>query len=168
MALILDATPGGEDSNTYIVLSGALEYFESRLYADSFVDAASGYQEQALAMATRQLDERFIWSGTITFSGQALDWPRENVINCDGYEVDSETIPVEIQEATCEQALYLLQSDSTQYPSVLTKGFKYAKVDTLEIEPSWEFIASKISPQVYISKCLGLNKTSFNVLDRGL
>jgi len=128
MALVLDATVNGADSNTYITLADADTYFESRLYGTSWTDATDDIKNRSLAMATRMLDDLFRFQGTKLTAAQALRWTRAGVYDIDGYYVSSASIPGPIEEATCEQALELLKSDVTTSPELLTQRSDRSKL----------------------------------------
>jgi len=66
------------------------------------------------------------WPGLKTVHTQDRDWPRQGVIDREGYAVSSVTVPVQIENATYEVALRQLQS-----PGSLTTDFtpnKYSRV----------------------------------------
>ena len=56
---------------------------------------------RAIITATRLIDGYFDWNGSPATDSQSLDWPRQ----IDG--IDSATVPVEIQLATCAEVAYL-------------------------------------------------------------
>jgi len=65
MALTLDATAKGADSNSYVSVSEAISYFEGRLdSADTWATAVAGAttEEVALVMATSRLERQVICS----------------------------------------------------------------------------------------------------------
>lgn len=163
MALVLDATVGGEDSNTYVTLADAETYFESRLYGSSWTSATDDNKNRSLAMATRMLDDLFRFQGCKLTSAQALRWPRSSVYDIDGYYVSSEAIPTPLEEAACEQALELLKSDVTTQPELLSQGFKKAKVGPLEVEADLSFqpaSMSKNATNAIVGAGLGTLKSS--------
>jgi hypothetical protein len=145
MTLVLDATVGGEDSNTYITLADANTYFESRLYGTTWTSATDDNKNRSLAMATRMLDDLFVFQGDKLTCAQALRWTRSGVYDIDGCYVATDAIPTPIEEATCEQALELLKSDVTTQPELLAKGFKKAKVGPLEVEADLSFQPASMS-----------------------
>lgn len=163
MALVLDDTIGGEDSNTYISLADAETYFESRAYKDAWANATDGDKDIALVQATRTIDASYEFSGVKASRTQALRWPRSGAYTCDGYSISSEIIPEGIRNATCEQALEILKRDTTTLPSSLTRGVKSAKICEMEFESSWSFAPQDISKEADLQisgNCLGTKKSS--------
>jgi len=145
MALVLDDTVGGEDSNTYISLTDADTYFESRLDSTNWDAATDAVKDESLAMATRMLDDMYNFIGCIASNAQALRWPRTRVYDRDGRYLPSDENPTQVKNATCEQALYLLSGDVTTTPVLLTQGFKKAKVGPLMVEADLSFTPSQMS-----------------------
>ena len=124
MALVLDATVGGEDSNTYSLLATADTYFESRLYTDTWDDADDADQDKALAQATRLLDQWYTWAGEAASAEQALRWPRIDAYDLDGNLIASDELPANLVYATAELAMALLADDRTADSDVATQGLK--------------------------------------------
>lgn len=112
MALTFDATLEGAAANSYITEAEAAAYFDGRLNADPWTNAAQGTRQRALVMATTRL-ERVTWLGSPTTTTQRLKWPRSGVRDELGTLFTGDTIPRPLQEATCELALHLLRLGST-------------------------------------------------------
>lgn len=93
---------------------------------------ASG-REKAIIWATRILEGMMDWRGSIRTVDQALRWPRSGVVDDDGRNLDYDTIPARLEEATAELALFLLGRDTFVMPSLLGQGFSRAKVGSLEV-----------------------------------
>lgn len=108
--MVIDATPSGVSSNSYVTLTEANAYFAMRLNADDWSDAEESDKEKALVMATYRLEQETydFWRST---QSQALKWPRVGVINPDGVDVPSNLIPIEVKNATYELALTMLKTD---------------------------------------------------------
>lgn len=70
-------------------------------------------KEAALRKGTAYLDSHYRgrWKGTKGDSSQVLAWPRNSVLDEDGYAVDPETIPQRVKDACCEAALRMLAGD---------------------------------------------------------
>ena len=142
MALV--TTPGAANANSYCSAAEADAYFETRLH-DSVWDTLDD-PEAALIWATRLLDERFVWAGTINSSSQALRWPRIGVYNDDGVEMDSATIPQWLKNATAELALKLAASDRTDDAS--SSGLRDMKVGPIELTFDKHYNIPTIPPSV--------------------
>ena len=129
MALVIDASAGGVSANSYVTLTDAEAYYESRLHSSEWDDVADTVKNEGLAMATMLFDSEILWMGTPTSTTQALRWPRENVSNPESVEVDSATIPTFLANATAEFALWLIQDDRLKEPD--TQGFTQIKVGSI-------------------------------------
>lgn len=133
MALVLDATVGGANANSYVTVAEADTYFEGRLYATDWTGATTENKTTALVMATTVLDDWAEWVGSKAdlIENQALRWPRYNVEHRDGEWFDSDVIPAFLRRAVCEEAIYLLGKDPTAAPD--TQGFSSLRVASLAL-----------------------------------
>lgn len=159
---MINATPGSVSANSYVTTSEADSYFDTRLYSSVWSTALSGDQESSLISSTRQLDEEYIWNGTQTYEDQALGWPRTGAYNCENLAISGTVIPPEIKNATYEQAIYLLTSDTTIVPTVLTQGIKRGKLDVLEFEADANLVAEKLSDNIALCLAFGYLRNSNN------
>lgn len=132
MALILDATIGGDAANSYSTRLQATEYHEGRLFATAWTGASTGDQDAALVWATRLLDNHFDWTAGKYTLTQALRWPRFGALDRDGHLIDALILPISLIEATAELARILIGSDRTL--EVGTEGLKSLKVDVIKLE----------------------------------
>lgn len=149
--MTLDATPGGVDANTYLTMAEANEYFKNRLHSslwDSLEDKDPGLQT-----ATRLLDRWVYYPGEKASESQALDWPRDGVVDEDGYYVSDDIIPKQIKEATCELLYFMIEDDPTA-PNDMD-GIKSLKVGSLQIVAEDHFNSdSSVIPEA-VWKALG-------------
>ena len=114
MASVIIVTPGDASANSYCSRAVADAYHENRLHAATWTDASDDTQDAALIMATRVLDQQFIWEGIRTFPTQRLDFPRDGLLTDEGeHALDSTTIPGPMQFATAEFGRLLIDSDTT-------------------------------------------------------
>jgi hypothetical protein len=125
-----NSTPGYSLATSYPSLDEAKEYFKYRLHSSLWADFAS--KSAALMTATRLLDRWVGWYGNKTTEDQALSWPRDGVVDKDGYYVENDIVPSDIKEATCELAYAMLEDDVTATDDL--KGIKSLKVGSLAIE----------------------------------
>lgn len=125
MAFVFDPSVGTATSNSYASVSEADDYFAAHLDGSDYWSTLSTAKKQAaLFQATARIDrERF--GGQLTFYGtQRLQWPRAGIVdrnyqandtyaptfaNTGYYYRSQDTIPMELKQATFEQALYLLK-----------------------------------------------------------
>lgn len=58
--------------------------------------------------ASQYLDAEYggRWRGTRANDDQGLDWPRNGVVDADGYEYDNDELPTELEQATAVMAYY--------------------------------------------------------------
>ena len=134
MTLVIVATVGAADANSYITLAEAKAYCEANLYAAEW-DAMTDVQKNAaIVMATRLLDaDKWLWSGTATSSSQALCWPRVGMISRNGYSVPDNMIPRELKDATAEFARQLVVSDRQQDNDPVRQGIASVRAGTVSI-----------------------------------
>lgn len=117
--MTLDATVGGEDSNSYVTEAQADAYFLTTLGSDLWRDVAttSARKEAALVTAARKVDNLGYYGCKID-EFQALEFPRYAYQSRSGtWDVDSSgtvIIPVQVQNAQCECALWLLQNEGPE------------------------------------------------------
>jgi len=163
--MAVDATVGGVDANSYGTLAEAKDYFKGRLNSDTFDEADSPVQEQALRTAVVYLDSRVKWIGDIKdqTTPQALAWPRVYDFNADTPEdiiVLGEAIPGDLKKAQYEFALYLLDvgepEDSNSLDSIkvgsLSIDFNEFKDSELIPDTIWpliSYLGSRLTPKAY-------------------
>ncbi len=171
MALVLDTTIGGEDSNSYISLADAETVMESVLYKDDWEAATDDNKNIALVLATRTLDEEINFYGSRTSADtQALEWPRYNCPKRTGTYgwinyFDSDIIPDFVEYATTVLANSLLGEDRSADSD--TKGFKELKVDVLFLKVDKDDRADVLPDKVWdIVKFYGTKASSLNYLVR--
>jgi hypothetical protein len=130
MALVLikeDGT-GKVDANSYASAADGDAYFDGHLYATVWTGALLANKEKALVFATRLIDANYQFGGMKTSATQALLWPRVGCADPDAEDglVESDVIPKNLRDATCEMARELLTVDRTSAPP--GEGLKYVNV----------------------------------------
>lgn len=130
----LVATAGAVNANSYCTLAEGNTYHESHLYASTWTDGEDDNKIIALVWATRLLDEQYDWVGEKISSTQALRWPRSGVIDRDGWEVDFDTIPQFLKNATAELARQLMTSDRFGTRDSAQAGIKSVKAGSVAVE----------------------------------
>lgn len=108
MALVLN-------TNSYVEVTDANTYFETRIDSASWENAADSLKEEALVTATQIIDNN-PWIGSAVSLSQALAWPRKNAIYYDnrmGQQItfSESEIPNLVKIAVYEQALHLLNNE---------------------------------------------------------
>lgn len=124
----LVATPGGTDSNAFCDVATADTYHIDKLFNQDWDDFATLKKADALIQATFILNS-LDWYGSVDpDSGQALRFPRKDLLDKDGRELTG--IPTFLVIATCELALKLLRSEDVSQPV----GTKRVKAGSVEME----------------------------------
>jgi len=139
MSLTLITTPGATNSNSYATVAEANTYHDSvREEADLVWSALhDGKKARLLVMATRLIDEHFVFLGHEKNNDQALAWPRTGVLKDGKYAtglvdtVDNDTIPQFVKDATAEFARILSAEDTTADDD--TAGFKQIMVQGISL-----------------------------------
>ena len=132
MALVIDDTLGGANSNSYVNLADATTYFSTQLYSDTWTNATDDDQRnRALVMATERIDkEDFLGSrGSIT---QSLKFPRLNLPLVDGIDF-SGIIPIGLKKATYILAQYMLTTNMNQLGSK-SDSIQQVKVGSIDVK----------------------------------
>jgi hypothetical protein len=134
MPPVIVETAGDPNANSYVSVAEADLYFDGRLGAIAWSGATADEKKQALVMGASRLQQlRYV--GTATYEDQALLWPRQNVLDDDGFLVDDETVPEMVRHAQLELALYLLANkDVDVYAPTGLESFKRVKTPAVEIE----------------------------------
>lgn len=131
MALIIDATVSGANSNSYATLIEAKTYFDARLHTDIWTDSTDDVKNKALAMATRRIEQEKFYGDRAT-NTQKLKFPRVNIGYLDGVLLDS-IIPEMLKEAQFELAIHLLSTDMSQ-KSVDTGNIAEASMGSFSVK----------------------------------
>lgn len=131
MALVLDDTLGGANSNTFLSRADADTYAEADFYGTVWNDATDAQKDQTLVMATKRLCLEKYYGDRETTT-QALCFPRLGIGTIDGIAMDS-IIPPQIKEATYQLAKYMLSVDMSMKKAV-EQTTKKEKVGSLEVE----------------------------------
>ena len=139
MSLTLITTPKATNANSYATVAEANTYHNTiREEADLVWSALhDGKKARLLAMATRLIDEHFVFMGYKSDSTQALHWPRSGVVKDGKYahgtfqNLDENTIPQFVKDATSEFARILSAEDTTADDD--TAGFKQIMVQGISL-----------------------------------
>jgi hypothetical protein len=132
--MAIDATVGGNSSNSYLSLADADSLIAERVGDTSaWTDAQDSDKEKALISATRRLDQQ-TFKGCKTLNTQALKWPRYDVEDEDGYPYASDSIPIPIKHATAELAFVLI-NDPTLLDDTGLEAFDAISTGDTSITP---------------------------------
>jgi hypothetical protein len=108
MPLIQENGTGVTDANAYVTEADVDDYFDLRDNTDWNNYAGSNDKEAAIIRATTALDNmyRYQLPGYRTFGrGQTLEWPRTAAYDYEGLLIDTQEIPTEVIQCTCEFAV---------------------------------------------------------------
>ena len=121
----LNATAKSATANSYLTLAEANTYMETVRPEDeqTWLKQSEPTRERLLMLATRTIDDHFLFIGSKTSSGtQALQWPRSGVPE-DGkwsrryYDnFDDDTVPQVVKNATAELARHMVDNDKYAEP----------------------------------------------------
>lgn len=171
MALTLVTTPKSASANSYASVAEANSYFEKRLHKSTWEDADDEDKKIALIWATQLLDEKVQWDGIQSDSNGALRFPRIGLYTQDGNEIDSDTIPQFLKNATAEFAMHLIAEDRTAEANRDLKGFKSITADVIQVKVDTNSMNSQkptMPPSVWsIIKFYGILYGKHRTLVRG-
>ena len=127
--MAIDATVGGDSSNSYVTLEEATAYFGERLRADAWAGASEADREKALLQACRHIERSrplvnrrpygypTVPAESLAYDplapsnpNQALSFPRKK----DKASGGDYAIPQPVKDAQCEEALALLARGAEQ------------------------------------------------------
>ncbi len=138
-ATTLVATAGSASANTYCTRDDANTYHEDRVgqsvSGTTWGDASDDVKDKALLMATRSIDDLFIWAGAVVDFTQALLWPRAGLQYRSLDNVLTTVIPTDLRDATAEFARQLIKDPGRADDSDLeVKGIRRIKAGSVEME----------------------------------
>lgn len=153
MPLIPETGTGVANANSFVSRSFFDSYFEDRGLLEPIEDAFSDEQiEGAILYATRDIDQSYHWTGVRQTTAQALGWPRVGARNKEDKVITSGTVPLVLQEATCERArdhlLVRALNQATDPEEELTR----LKVGPIEL--SWDRVSGALPENSYFSVLL--------------
>lgn len=97
-------------------------------------------KESALLRAMSWLEAK-AWKGRKVKRDNPLEWPRREVVDRNGYDVQTDIVPAPVVNALCEAALRELASSGSLQPDQ-GRDSHLSAVKVGEIELSWEAGAS--------------------------
>lgn len=139
--MAIDATVGGASANSYVTMAEAHDYFDQRIPSTAWFETESTPDREAALVTGRiRLDqERFRGvpklplSGTLVSQTQALKWPRQGVVDDEGWTYRDDVIPGRIKRAQMELAYAVLSGDLALAQTGLER-FSRARVGPLEVD----------------------------------
>jgi hypothetical protein len=136
--MALTVTPGSATADAFVTVADCDNYCTAQGLTDwtGAADSPADVKEAAIRRATAHLSNAFSWKGSRTAGrSQALAWPRLDVEDEEGNEVDSDAIPVEIVQACCHIAAAEVATPGVMNPTVdLTARIKRERIGPIETE----------------------------------
>lgn len=142
--LIVEDGSGMMNANSYVTLAYADQYAVNRNYS-GWVSQSDYVKSAAIIKAMDYVDNIFDWKGRKMYKDQALNFPRANIIDDDGFNYSGE-IPERLKKAICEAA-FLVYSQYTLYASQDPNGQikkDRKKADVVETEKEY-FSSSEVT-----------------------
>lgn len=131
MAFVVEDGTGLTNSNSYVSVDFANEYFTDINYQPDWFTRSTDERQRSLMNATQYLDIQYHYKGRKSKIDQSLAFPRTDAFDKDGYEISG--VPTVIKKSTCELAVKSFSETLHQDKS--RKGYrKLEKVDTIEVE----------------------------------
>lgn len=132
MSIVTEDGTGKSDAESFIALATATQYHADRGNTAWAALASDALREQALRRATDYMEQTYgqKWKGARSTDAQALSWPRYDVC-ANGFDVDSDVVPVAVQRACAELAL---RAAAGELAPDLGRLAKREKVDVIETE----------------------------------
>lgn len=150
MALTVEDGSGLATADAYASVSEVDTYLDLYGAPDAWSSSSTIQKEQAIRAATRYLDSIYNgrWTGRRAREEQALDWPRYNVVDHDGFGLDSDVVPPPIKHATAELALK--SRSETLLPDIDEPGIiKRTRVKVGSIEDETEYLGGRSQVKKY-------------------
>jgi len=113
-------------STSYATVAQFVQYWENR---GTFFSDSENIIKGWLNQATDWLDSNYNFKGYVTSTTQALKWPRSDMVNCSGINVDNDEIPTELLNSVCYLAAQVKDADLNQVDSGV-KSERYGPVST--------------------------------------
>jgi hypothetical protein len=134
MALVVVATVGTADANSYVTLDEAKAYCTANLYTTEWDALTDAQRNEAIVMATRLLDaDKWPWTGAAVSPTQALGWPRLGMLSRNGFPVAADAIPRELKDAVSEFARQLAQEDRQADNDIIRQGITSVKAGSVSV-----------------------------------
>ena len=138
MPLVVDATVGGVNANSFQTVAEIDDYFLSRVpssVAAQWSDLTPAEKDAAAVMATTWITALVHWTQYPTTLTQALPWPQYGQLKRNGLEyVSDSVIPQELKNCHAEVALYLSQEDRIAESDVIKLGIQRIKAGSVDLQ----------------------------------
>lgn len=105
--LVVEDGTGKANSNGYVAIADVTTYLDNhRTDSTAWTGATTDNQNRAIIQATQYLESRFRlrWKGEAVTETQALAWPRRFAEDENGFGIDDDVVPSDLQDACSELA----------------------------------------------------------------
>jgi hypothetical protein len=172
MALIVEDGSGISSAESYATVAFADDYHSK--YGNSLWSTLSLNQKELdLRKGTRFID--LVWgsrfSGIVMSNEQGLAWPRIQAFDYNGYQFDSNIVPIDLQRATAEAALIAQTQDLM--PNLDFTGIIKSERDKVgPLESEIVYIGGKsqyakfTTVEYYLNRLLGVSTNNGYSLER--
>src|SRR5215210_3294814 len=155
MAVIVIATVGALDANSFQTVAEIDTYYQSRVpttVADEWLDADSSEKAAAAVMGTRWMTALIRWTGYPVNPLQPLPWPRAAMMDRHNWSyVDITIIPSELKIAHAEFSRILLKSDRLEESDVVRQGILGVKAGPISVTfRDDQYVQPMVIPQFII------------------
>ena len=135
--LVIEDGAGTADANSYISLAYADNYAVNRNYSD-WLSLNEYAKKTAIIKAMDYVDNIFTWRGRKMSKNQALNFPRLDIVDDDGFDWSGE-IPEALKKAICEAAFTVRKQVSLYVTKDINGKLKKdrKKADVAEIEKEY-------------------------------
>jgi len=135
MPVVLNATPGDPDANSFTTLAFADEYHLGQIFSDGdWENLDEDVKNRGLITATRLITNAVrSWAGYMIDPSQALPFPRSGVYQriYDYGVYPTNVVPLELQQATAEYARILANAKKMPDTPSDTVGIKELKAGSV-------------------------------------
>lgn len=149
---VVEDGSGKSDANSYATIAEADAYMNDYKNLPAEWDTSTEVQKQvAMIRGTQYIEDlaRGRFKGVQTSEDQALQYPRDGVINESGYSIDHDEIPVQLKFSVFESALRVRQGTSLVPDDTTGGGVKKELVEVGTVKIANEFFVSKTLPVFY-------------------
>jgi len=144
-------TVGAATANSYVSEADADTYHTLHIaaYVTDWTGAIPTTKQEAVILATRLLDAMYEWAGYAVDDVQALGFPRSDLLTRNGFALDYESIPVELENATAEFARQLITSNRAADSEIDAQGITDLKAGPVALSFK-DFVPPKVVPDAVI------------------
>lgn len=137
MAFVFDAGPQSATMNSYTTVDFADDYFTGRYGSDLWTALGDADQDlitkQSLLVYASNIIDTFTFAGYKSNRQQPLMWPRTGLFNDDGAYYSPTVVPVKVQQAACEMALWKLTEQDRPLDDIAIQQYDNFKAGPLTL-----------------------------------